>query len=73
MHYSTHYSPFSSLPKNNNVKYCFLPSIGQLAMPIFFSAKYMFAMVPTNRAVHAEEKLVHLHIKQDLPLPGSLM
>ena len=29
-------------------KYCFLPSIGQLAMPKFFSAKYMFAMVPTK-------------------------
>ena len=28
--------------------YCFLPSIGQLAMPNFFSAKYMFAMVPTK-------------------------
>ena len=28
--------------------YCFLPSIGQLAMPEFFSAKYMFAMVPTK-------------------------
>ena len=28
--------------------YCFLPSIGQLAMPHFFSAKYMFAMVPTK-------------------------
>ena len=28
--------------------YCFLPSTGQLAMPKFFSAKYMFAMVPTK-------------------------
>ena len=28
--------------------YCFLPSIGQLAMPKFFSAKYMFAMVPAK-------------------------
>ena len=28
--------------------YCFLHPIGQLAMPIFFSAKYMFAMVPTK-------------------------
>ena len=28
--------------------YCFLPSIGQLTMPNFFSAKYMFAMVPTK-------------------------
>ena len=28
--------------------YCFLPSIDQLAMPEFFSAKYMFAMVPTK-------------------------
>ena len=27
---------------------CFLPSIGQLTMPNFFSAKYMFAMVPTK-------------------------
>ena len=30
------------------VRYCFLPSMGQLAMPKFFSAKYMFAMVPTK-------------------------
>ena len=29
-------------------KYCFLPSIGQLAMPIFFFDKYMFAIVPTK-------------------------
>ena len=29
-------------------KPCFLPSIGQLAMPKFFSDKYMFAMVPTK-------------------------
>ena len=28
-------------------KYCFLPSIVQLAMPNFI-AKYMFAMLPTN-------------------------
>ena len=28
--------------------YCFLPSIGQLAMPKFIFAKYMFAMVPTK-------------------------
>ena len=28
--------------------YCFLPSIVQLKMPKFFSAKYMFAMVPTK-------------------------
>ena len=28
--------------------YCFLSLIGQLAMPKFFSAKYMFAMVPTK-------------------------
>ena len=28
--------------------YCFLPSIGQLAMLKLFSAKYMFAMVPTK-------------------------
>ena len=28
--------------------YCYLPSISQLAMPDFFSAKYMFAMVPTK-------------------------
>ena len=28
--------------------YCFLPSIGQLAMPKFFSAKYMFAIVRTK-------------------------
>ena len=27
--------------------YCFLPSIGQLAMPNFF-VKYMFAMLPTK-------------------------
>ena len=33
---------------------CFLPSIFQLAMPIFFSAKYMFAMVPTERIQHTE-------------------
>ena len=34
--------------------YCFLPSIFQLAMPTFFSAKYMFAMVPTERIQHKE-------------------
>ena len=28
--------------------YCFLLSIGQLPMPKFFPAKYMFAMVPTK-------------------------
>ena len=28
--------------------YCFLPSIGQLTMRNIFSAKYMFAMVPTK-------------------------
>ena len=28
--------------------YCFLSLTGQLAMPKFFSAKYMFAMVPTK-------------------------
>ena len=28
--------------------YCFLPSIGQLTKPNFFSAKYMFAVVPTK-------------------------
>ena len=28
--------------------YCFLPSIGQLAVTNFFSAKYMFALVPTK-------------------------
>ena len=28
--------------------FCFLPSIGQFAMPQIFSAKYMFAMVPTK-------------------------
>ena len=28
--------------------YCFLPSIGHLTMPNFFSAKYIFAMVPTK-------------------------
>ena len=28
--------------------YCFLRSAGQLAMPKFFSAKYMFVMVPTK-------------------------
>ena len=29
--------------------YCFLPSIGQLAMAKLFSAKYMFAMVSTKK------------------------
>ena len=28
--------------------YCFLLSIGQLTMPNLFSAKYMFAMIPTK-------------------------
>ena len=28
--------------------YCCLSSIGQLAMPNFFSAKYMFAMIATK-------------------------
>ena len=28
--------------------YCFLPLIGQLTMPKFFSDKYMFAMLPTK-------------------------
>ena len=28
--------------------YCFLASIGQLTKPSFFSAKYMFAVVPTK-------------------------
>ena len=43
--------------------YCFLPSIGQLTMPNFFSAKYMFAMVPTkeysiqNSAFYLSQKL----------------
>ena len=39
--------------------------------------KYMFAMVPTNRAVHNKKKLKeNLYIytfKQDPPLPGSLI
>ena len=38
--------------------YCFLPSIGQLTMPIFFFffffVKYMFAMVPNKRIQHTE-------------------
>ena len=46
-------------------------------MPSFFSAKYMFAMVPKNRAAHDKKKLKeNLYIytlKQDFPLPGSLM
>ena len=29
-------------------KFCFLPLIGQLAMPQIFSAKYIFAVVPTK-------------------------
>ena len=46
-------------------------------MPNFSSAKYMFAMVPSNRAVHNNKKLKeNLYIytlKQDLSLPGSLI
>ena len=46
-------------------------------MPNFFYAKYMSAMVPTNRAVHNKKKLKeNLYIytlKQDLALRGSLM
>ena len=52
-------------------------SIGQLAMPNFFSAKYMLAMVPTNRAVQNKkqnkENLYIYTLKQDLPLPDSLI
>ena len=46
-------------------------------MPNFSSAKYMFAMVPTNRAVHNNKKfkenLYIYTLKQDLSLPGSLI
>ena len=46
-------------------------------MPDSFSAKYMFAMVPSNRAVHnkkrPQENLYLYTLKQYLPLPGSLM
>ena len=41
-------------------------------MPNFFSAKYMFAMVPANRAVHnkenLQEKLIHLNVKARPPV-----
>ena len=36
-------------------------------MPIFF-AKYMFELVPTNRAVHNKKKLINLHIKARPPI-----
>ena len=45
-------------------------------MPNFFYAKYMSAMVPTNRAVHNKKKIKEnlciYTLKQDLTLPGSL-
>ena len=45
-------------------------------MPNFFSAKYMFAMVPTNTAFHIKKELKeNLYIytlKQDFLLPVSL-
>ena len=52
---------------NYNVKWCFLPSKRQSAMyNSFFTSKYIFAMIPTNRAVHHKknlQKLIHLHTK----------
>ena len=48
--------------------YCFLPSIGQLTMPNFFSAKYMFAMVPTKEYRKNLKKLIHLYIKLRPPI-----
>ena len=42
---------------HNNIKYYFLPSVGQLAMPDFFSAKYIFAIVPTNRKLTIRKNL----------------
>ena len=45
-------------------------------MPNFFSNKYIFAMVPTNKAFHNnkkhKEKLYIYTLKQNLPLSGSL-
>ena len=35
----------------------FLPSIGQLALRSIFSAKYMFATVEANTAVHKKKNL----------------
>ena len=37
--------------------FCFLPAIGHLVMPKFFSAKYMFAMVTTKGHRHLHIKL----------------
>ena len=40
-------------------------------MPNFFSTKYMFAIMPTNKAAHNNKKLKensHLHIKTRPPV-----
>ena len=48
--------------------YCFLSSIGQLAMLKLFSAKYMFAIVPTKEYRKNLKKTLHLHIKLRPPI-----
>ena len=46
-------------------------------MPNFFTAKYMFAIVPINRTVHNKKKLkesyIHMHIKTRPPITWLLV
>ena len=54
--------------------YCFLPSIGQLAMPRFFSTKHMFAMVPTKEyRKNLKKTNIFYTLNEDLPLHGSVI
>ena len=57
------------LPKT----YCFLPSIGQLAMPNFFCEVYAYNVTNKRTKEKLEENLSVCTLKLDLPLPGSVI
>ena len=53
--------------------YCFLPSIGQLAMPNFFCQIYVCNVTNKRIKKKLEENLYVCTLKLDLPLPGSVI
>ena len=52
---------------------CFLPSIGQLAMPNFFCQTYVRNVTNKRIKKKLEENLYVFTLKINLPLPGSVI
>ena len=53
--------------------YCFLPSIGQLAMPNFFCQIYVCNVTNKRIKKKLEENLYVCTLKLDFPFPGSVI